>query len=213
MHGVEPISNPRPPANERDSRMTKDCWYEEASHSVENAIDSARNNAHEYREKMKKTYDRGKEQTDVTTGDRVYLRNDAKADGLDPRYNGPFTVIHTSNPNVTIDVGGGKTKVVHLNRCKVAKHHADSFVSAHGNASEGTHSPQVPTSNSRELNESIHAEELQPTDAIPVTPNLGQEENYQVTRSGRISQKPLRYRETLTTRPSRRGSDVRSHYD
>ena len=71
MHGVEPISNPRPPANERDSRMTKDCWYEEASHSVENAIDSARNNAHEYREKMKKTYDRGKEQTDVTTGPSV----------------------------------------------------------------------------------------------------------------------------------------------
>ena len=130
---------------------------------------------------MKKTYDRGKEQTDVTTG--------------------------------AIDVGGGKTKVVHLNRCKVAKHQADSFVSAHGNASEGTHSPQVPTSDSRELNESSHAEELQPTDANPVTQNLGQEGNYRVTRSGRISQKPLRNREILTIRPSQRGSDVRSHND
>ena len=37
----------------------------------------------------------------------------------DPRYNGPFKVTATRPPNVTIDTGDGRTKIVHLDRCKV----------------------------------------------------------------------------------------------
>ena len=68
---------------------------------------------------MKRTYGRGRGATDFKDSGQVYLRNDVKADSLDPRYNGPFPVVSAILHNVTIDVGGGKTKTVPLDRCKV----------------------------------------------------------------------------------------------
>ena len=72
-----------------------------------------------YRDDMKKTFNVGRKATDVKSGDHIFLRNDAKTDSLDPRYNGPFKVTATRPPNVTIDTGDGRTKIVHLDRCKV----------------------------------------------------------------------------------------------
>ena len=81
-------------------------------------MDSARTSLQEYRNNMKRTFDKGRKETEVMNGDQVYLGNDAKADSLDPRYIGPFTVVSTRPPNLTINTGSG-TKIVHLNRCKV----------------------------------------------------------------------------------------------
>ena len=49
----------------------------------------------------------------------MYVRNDAKSDCLDLRYNGRFIVSMSKPPNVTIDMGDGRTRGVHLNRSKI----------------------------------------------------------------------------------------------
>ena len=119
MHGTEPTPSPRCNTREQQPPMTPDSWYEEASHGVERSIESARTNLQSYKVTMKRTFDQNRKETAVANGNYVYLRNDAKSDSLDPRYNGPFPVVHASPPNVTINIGDGRRRNVHLIRYKV----------------------------------------------------------------------------------------------
>ena len=53
----------------------------------------------------------------VGVGEKVYLKNFTRGDGLDPMYQGPYQVLDFRHPNVKIDKGNGKTSWVH--NCKI----------------------------------------------------------------------------------------------
>ena len=145
MHGAEPTPNPRLHTSEGQPRITSDSWYEEALHEVERSVESARTSLQSYQDTMKRTFDKDRKETTVTNGDYVYLRNDAKSDSLDSRYNGPFLVVNADPPNVTVDMGDGRRKTVHLNRCKVSSRDANSpyrTVSSDGTQQEHLSAPQ-----------------------------------------------------------------------
>ena len=162
-------------------------------------MDSARTSLQEYRDNMKRTFDKGRKETEVMNGDQVYLRNDAKADSLDPRYIGPFTVVSTRPPNVTINTGSG-TKNVHLNCCKVIP-----FQINPQNQNDHTNF-ELPTTLDMTYNQSDHDSSTATEEPIETEPNQPSRETCpwgatRVTRSGRIIQKPLRFRDTPDGNP------------
>ena len=208
MHGTEPTPNPRLDTSEGQPRMTPDSWYEEASHGVERSVVSARTSLQNYQDAMKRTFDKGRKETTVAKGDYVYLRNDAKSDSLDSRYNGPFLVVNADPPNVTVDMGDGRRRTVHLNRCKVTSRDANSpyrTVSSDGTQQEHLSAPQFEPDEADEANTTERSSEQ-----IQDLPMLGADPagTPTVTRHGRVIQKPLRYRDTLIIWPTRGGSDV-----
>ena len=201
MHGVEPVSNPRPCVEENPSAMTPKECYDQASHNVEQAVESAHSSLEAYRDNMKRMYDRGRGATDVKDGDQVYLRNDAKADSLDPRYNGPFSVVSAQPPNATIDVGDGKMKTVHLDRCKIIPFHSHTNPQPRtGGDDRNTDGPALPVDRTRDSGEHDRDEAIEESGVharchpVPDVEQTGMAPR--ISRYGRVIKKPLRFRET-----------------
>ena len=67
--------------------------------------DEVEENLTQARSKMKKCYDKGKEETRVDVGDMILLKNQNRKNGLDQQYNGPFIVIKRKLPNIQIRLG------------------------------------------------------------------------------------------------------------
>ena len=192
---------PRRDTSEGQPRMIPDSWYEEVSHGVERSVESARTSLQNYQDAMKRTFDKGRKETTVAKGDYVYLRNDAKSDSLDSRFNGPFLVVKADPPNVTVDMGDGRRRTAHLNRCKVTSRDANSpyrTVSSDGTQQEHLCAPQFEPDEADEANTTERSSEQ-----IQDLPMLGADPagTPTVTRHGRIIQKPLRYRDTLIVWP------------
>ena len=96
------------------------------SHSIDLGTAHASCNLEPHRDWMQGDPDSRKHGIRVQKGDYVYHRKDSNRDNLDLRLTGPYIAADIREPNVTIDMGYRKTKVVHLNRCKVAPHGSES---------------------------------------------------------------------------------------
>ena len=70
----------------------------------------AKDNIEQAKESYKNFYDRrtSATRTELYPGEAVYLRNFTREDGLDPVYQGPYSVIDFKYPNVKIQREGGK---------------------------------------------------------------------------------------------------------
>lgn len=91
----------------------------------------ARSNTEQAKELYKYFHDRRTATTPtvVQRGERVYLRNCTRDDGLDPLYQGPYRVIDFRHPNVKIESGGRKASWVHVDNCKIVPREVtDHFV-------------------------------------------------------------------------------------
>lgn len=79
----------------------------------------ARDRLQSAKERSKRYYDQKLNQQTFALGDPVYLQNNSKSSKLDPDFSGPFIVTDIPNDyNVEIDLGRGKSKVVHINRLR-----------------------------------------------------------------------------------------------
>ena len=68
------------------------------------------------KEKSKKYYDQKLNSQNYEIGESVYLLNNAKNSKLDVQYQGPFKIVNIFNDhNVELNLGNGKTKIVHMN--------------------------------------------------------------------------------------------------
>ena len=115
-------------------------------------------------------------------GERVYLRNFTREDGLDPVYQGPYSVIDFKYPNVKIEREGGRASWIHVDNCKIvprglAEHlvQRDSTPETH----EEVYQPEITVSGQDHIEETTKEREK------------GEEQP--VRRSTRDRRKPKRY--------------------
>ena len=71
--------------------------------------------------RMEKNYNRGTKDSEIDSGDWVWLRNEARQHSFSPMFRGPWLVIERRGVNLQLaDSEGAKTQLMHLNRCKKA---------------------------------------------------------------------------------------------
>ena len=132
------------------------------------------------------------------------MPNDAKTDNLDPRYDGPFSVVFAEPPNVTIDVGGGETKIVHQDRCKVIPFQTISQSQTCGD-NDDSDCPILPTDKPRDSVGGDRDEATEESGArgpYPVVSGVYQTGlTPRISRYGRVIKKPLRFRKTTDSEP------------
>ena len=129
----------------RQPRSPVDMWCRNLSATCQNShgeyLDCLKNTQSKLQALAKENIDRGlsaareslnarRTCSTVQKGDYVMLRNCARHDALDPKYDGPFEVLARSGPDVKIKIRRSnqtvssyqmreRTKWVHLNRCKI----------------------------------------------------------------------------------------------
>lgn len=103
---VEPLYNPN-------------NYSLELKYRLQTANRDARNNLINSKYMRKCNYDKNVKEVSYKKGDLILLRNET-ASKLDKLYNGPYTVIETQEPNVTI-MKDNKIQIVHKNRTKLFK--------------------------------------------------------------------------------------------
>ena len=115
----------------------------------------------------------------------MYVRNDAKSDCLDSRYNLYFIVLDAIPPNVTIDTGVGRTRNVHLNRCKIHPFQGGSTTPLAVNDFTGSHLANGPLIESESTDIHGFSDEFETRDRRSPQPIASQQETW-TTRTGRI---------------------------
>ena len=71
------------------------------------------------KERSKRYYDKKLNSQNYLAGDPVYLQKNTKISKLDSAYSGPYKVVRILNDcNVELDLGRGKSKIVHVNRLR-----------------------------------------------------------------------------------------------
>lgn len=78
-------------------------------------------NLEKAKQKNKLNYDKNKHPFDFLVGDDIYLLREPKTSKFDSTWLGPYKIIRTfNNLNVEIAIGPNKTKIVHMNKLKLA---------------------------------------------------------------------------------------------
>ena len=67
--------------------------------------------------RAKRQYDKNKRNSPVREGDLIFVLNETRSDGLEPKFDGPFKVLRRRGVTVKVNVGR-RVKWIHLNRCK-----------------------------------------------------------------------------------------------
>ena len=80
------------------------------------------------KEKTNAAANKNRKEKSVEAGDFVFIKNERQRHSLDYTYIGPFEVIWRKQQNVKVRMEGNKTKVVHLNNCKVMKNNGMNVI-------------------------------------------------------------------------------------
>ena len=94
----------------------------------------AAENMERARAQTKRQYDKSAlgSTTAICVGQTTLLRNFNRADGLEPMFTGPYTVLDIKYPNVKVQKGENRYTWVHLNDCKIVQQPAPVNLWAQG---------------------------------------------------------------------------------
>ena len=121
MLGVEPKSYFNRDLTSYEEQLTENpqVWCDELSYSIASTNAEANKNLTTYRRDMSETANKHRKNTQIGKGERVFVRNDARTNCLEPQYHGPYPISEARGPNVFIESEGPYRGMVHLDRCKV----------------------------------------------------------------------------------------------
>ena len=130
----------------------------------------ARKNDRESQARAKKLYDRNKKPVSIEEGEQVFVRREARSDGLETMFDGPFKVLQRQGVTVKLALRTS-TKWVHLNRCKRYLKE-DRVVTLPGNMPVSREGKREPKGENQELVVRENNEETAETETSEAEPDL-----------------------------------------
>lgn len=102
--------------------ITYDIYVDQLTNRLRECQNKAGENLNIAKENSKKFYDRKLNSQNFEINEEVYLLKEPKVGKFSDQYSGPFKIMRLfeNNLNAELDLGKGKTKIVHLNKLKHA---------------------------------------------------------------------------------------------